>query len=231
MISNIENVLVLISWFSVWILLILFQVVIPLSLQRRVEGLLQEHLDRTLLKSEKADPTLSELDTKNHVENANTDENGDSFLDASVMEKVLQRQSLRMRNMQRTWQVSCFFIFKTSFSACMYIQAAHNVCFCTFVDKLVHLSYVYIGLHDQFGFLCFLSVFRSSYRRIFFHLENLKMFYFVVAHFECSALTAPCCCYMLVFCFIIVYSFPFPRSQFEPNDEILFEICFYNECI
>ncbi|XP_073030341.1 DExH-box ATP-dependent RNA helicase DExH3 isoform X1 [Primulina eburnea] len=82
------------------------EVVIPLSLQRRVEGLLQEHLDRTLLNSEKADPSLSELDTKNHVENANTDENAESFLDASVMEKVLQRQSLRMRNMQRTWQES-----------------------------------------------------------------------------------------------------------------------------
>ncbi|XP_073124607.1 DExH-box ATP-dependent RNA helicase DExH3 isoform X2 [Henckelia pumila] len=82
------------------------EVVIPLSLQRRVEGLLQEHLDRTLLNSEKADSTLSELNTKIHVENANTDENSDSFLDASVMEKVLQRQSLRMRNMQRTWQES-----------------------------------------------------------------------------------------------------------------------------
>ncbi|XP_073307661.1 DExH-box ATP-dependent RNA helicase DExH3-like isoform X1 [Primulina huaijiensis] len=82
------------------------EVVIPLSLQRRVEGLLQEHLDRTLLNSGKADPSLSELDTKNHVENANTDENAESFLDASVMEKVLQRQSLRMRNMQRTWQES-----------------------------------------------------------------------------------------------------------------------------
>lgn len=58
-----------------------------------------------MLNSEKADPTLRELDT-DHVENANTDENADSFLDASVMEKVLQRQSLRMRNMQRTWQES-----------------------------------------------------------------------------------------------------------------------------
>ncbi|KZV54426.1 hypothetical protein F511_09741 [Dorcoceras hygrometricum] len=82
------------------------EVVIPLSLQRRVEGLLQEHLDRTLLNSEKADPNLSELDTKHYVENANTDENADSFLDASVMEKVLQRQGLRMRNMQRSWQES-----------------------------------------------------------------------------------------------------------------------------
>lgn len=79
--------------------------VIPLSLQRRVEGLLQEHLDRGQLSPETV--TDGSVDTKSNekVEDVNLDENADSFLDDSVMEKVLQRRSLRMRNMQRAWQV------------------------------------------------------------------------------------------------------------------------------
>ncbi|PON59154.1 DEA(D/H)-box RNA helicase family protein [Trema orientale] len=78
------------------------EVVIPLGLQRRVEGLLQEHLDRSEL------VTNSSGDDKsiNQVEDTNLDENADSFLDRSVMEKVLQRRSLRMRNMQRAWMES-----------------------------------------------------------------------------------------------------------------------------
>lgn len=80
------------------------QVVIPLSLQRRVEGLLQEHLDRIQLSSE----AVTSTDTKvtDQGEDADPNEDPDSFLDGSVMEKVLQRRSLRMRNMQRSWQVS-----------------------------------------------------------------------------------------------------------------------------
>ncbi|XP_031102720.1 DExH-box ATP-dependent RNA helicase DExH3-like [Ipomoea triloba] len=82
------------------------EVVIPLSLQRRVEGLLQEHLDRIHLSSEKSDGMPSESLAADKVENVTMDENPDSFLDDSVMEKVLQRRSLRMRNLQRTWQES-----------------------------------------------------------------------------------------------------------------------------
>ncbi|XP_059652840.1 DExH-box ATP-dependent RNA helicase DExH3 [Cornus florida] len=78
------------------------EVVIPLSLQRRVEGLLQEHLDRMQLSSENVGKTSA----TDPVEDVNPDENPDSLLDRSVMEKVLQRQSLRMRNMQRSWQES-----------------------------------------------------------------------------------------------------------------------------
>ncbi|GKU91472.1 hypothetical protein SLEP1_g5339 [Rubroshorea leprosula] len=78
------------------------EVVIPLSLQRRVEGLLQEHLDRMQLSSRK----VSESDGTNSIEDVNLEENPDSFLDSSVMEKVLQRRSLRIRNMQRAWQES-----------------------------------------------------------------------------------------------------------------------------
>lgn len=78
---------------------------IPLSLQRRVEGLLQEHLDRTILNSEKAGHTLDKMESSDKAENVDTAEHADSFLDDSVMEKVLQRRSLRMRNMQRAWQV------------------------------------------------------------------------------------------------------------------------------
>ncbi|CAK9142679.1 unnamed protein product [Ilex paraguariensis] len=48
---------------------------------------------------EEVDETMS----NNQVEDLDTNENPDSFLDGSVMEKILQRRSLRMRNMQRAW--------------------------------------------------------------------------------------------------------------------------------
>lgn len=85
--------------------------VIPLGLQRRVEGLLQEHLDRVRLSSGKVTANSGDSEHLDQVEKENPDENADSFLDGSVMEKVLQRRSLRMRNMQRAWQVHlpCFF--------------------------------------------------------------------------------------------------------------------------
>ncbi|GMP40989.1 hypothetical protein CsSME_00011248 [Camellia sinensis var. sinensis] len=82
------------------------EVVIPLSLQRRVESLLQEHLDRMQLSSERVSGTSVDTKATDQVEDVNPDDDPDSFLDGSVMEKVLQRQSLRMRNMQRTWQES-----------------------------------------------------------------------------------------------------------------------------
>lgn len=82
------------------------EVVVPLSLQRRVEGLLQEHVDRMELSSGKISEDLNETKASTtQIENRNlVDDNQDSVLDGSVMEKVLQRRSLRMRNMQRTWQ-------------------------------------------------------------------------------------------------------------------------------
>lgn len=67
--------------------------------------MLQEHLDRTILNSDKAGDTLDKMETDNQLEIVDTAEHADSFLDGSVMEKVLQRRSLRMRNMQRAWQV------------------------------------------------------------------------------------------------------------------------------
>ncbi|XP_052172749.1 DExH-box ATP-dependent RNA helicase DExH3 [Diospyros lotus] len=79
------------------------EVVIPLSLQRRVEGLLQEHLDRLQLSSEKVCSSSAEAKATEEVEDVNPDDGPDSLLDRSVMEKVLHRQSLRMRNMQRAW--------------------------------------------------------------------------------------------------------------------------------
>ncbi|CAH8270070.1 unnamed protein product [Arabidopsis lyrata] len=81
------------------------EVVLPLSLQRRVEGLLQEHLDRQQLSSGKANECVADSQPPKQTEEL-PDENSDSFLDGSVMEKVLQRRSMRMRNMQRTWQES-----------------------------------------------------------------------------------------------------------------------------
>ncbi|KAG5239498.1 DExH-box ATP-dependent RNA helicase [Salix suchowensis] len=81
------------------------EVVIPLSLQRRVEGLLQEHLDRTQLSAGKVGGNADDASI-NKIEDTSQDENPDSFLDRSVMERVLQRRSLRMRNMQRAWRES-----------------------------------------------------------------------------------------------------------------------------
>lgn len=78
--------------------------VLPLSLQRRVEGLLQEHLDRQQLSSGKANEGVDDSLSPKQTEEL-PDESSDSFLDGSVMEKVLQRRSMRMRNMQRAWQV------------------------------------------------------------------------------------------------------------------------------
>ncbi|KAI3664863.1 hypothetical protein L6452_43472 [Arctium lappa] len=80
------------------------EVVIPLSLQRRVEGLLQEHLDRMQLISE--DVASSKSETGHQAQLDNKGCNPDSLVDGSLMEKVLQRRSLQMRNMQRAWEES-----------------------------------------------------------------------------------------------------------------------------
>jgi ATP-dependent RNA helicase DHX36 len=67
----------------------------------------QEYLDRLQLNSEKTIDSLDDVNSKNQVKDIDMDENANSFVDESVMEKVLQKRSLRMRNMQRSWQV-CF---------------------------------------------------------------------------------------------------------------------------
>ncbi|XP_011046462.1 PREDICTED: ATP-dependent RNA helicase DHX36-like isoform X1 [Populus euphratica] len=82
------------------------EVVIPLSLQRRVEGLLQEHLDRAQLKAENVGGSADDAMSTDQTGDISLDENKDSFPDHSVMERILQRRSLRMRNMQRAWQES-----------------------------------------------------------------------------------------------------------------------------
>jgi len=83
------------------------EVVIPLSLQRRVEGLVQEHLDRALLSLDKSGGnTGSSSEVAEKSDNVSLDEQQDSLLDRSVMEKILQRKSIRMCNFQRSWQES-----------------------------------------------------------------------------------------------------------------------------
>lgn len=85
------------------------QVAIPLSLQRRVEGLLQEHLDRAQLNSGKASDGALECKPTDMDRIITLNENPDTMLDDSVMEKILQRRSLQLRNMQRAWQVCLTF--------------------------------------------------------------------------------------------------------------------------
>ncbi|KAK9733114.1 hypothetical protein RND81_04G044400 [Saponaria officinalis] len=82
------------------------EVAIALSVHRRVEGLLQEHLDRSQQISARRSDGSLECKVAEADRNMNLAENSDSMLDDSVMEKVLQRRSLRLRNMQRTWQES-----------------------------------------------------------------------------------------------------------------------------
>lgn len=86
------------------------QVVIPLSLQRRVEGLLQDHVDKILLTSNKVSGELENNSSSKVVEDDEPYERQESLVDGSVMEKILQRKSNRMRNMQITWQVDHFLL-------------------------------------------------------------------------------------------------------------------------
>ncbi|XP_020574910.1 DExH-box ATP-dependent RNA helicase DExH3-like isoform X2 [Phalaenopsis equestris] len=81
------------------------EVVIPLSLQRRVEGLLQEHIDRMELESSKYSKILKRNSTTDDTEEVVND-NQDALVDDVLMEKILQRRSWRMRNLQRSWQDS-----------------------------------------------------------------------------------------------------------------------------
>ncbi|XP_071703455.1 DExH-box ATP-dependent RNA helicase DExH3 isoform X2 [Rutidosis leptorrhynchoides] len=80
------------------------EVVIPLSLQRRVEGLLQEHLDRMQMIN--GDVATCKDEDSHEAEVVNRAGNSDPLVDGSLMEKVLQRRSLQMRNMQRSWEES-----------------------------------------------------------------------------------------------------------------------------
>nr|CAB3493239.1 unnamed protein product [Digitaria exilis] len=91
------------------------EVVIPLSLQLRVEGLVQEHLDRALLSLDRnGGNTESCSEVGKKADNVNMDEQHDSLLDRSVMEKILQRKSIRMRNFQRSWQACMFHMHNNS---------------------------------------------------------------------------------------------------------------------
>lgn len=67
--------------------------------------MLQEYLDRLQLNSEKTTDYLDSMKSTNQVKDIDLDGNADSLVDESVMEKVLQKRSLRMRNMQRAWKV------------------------------------------------------------------------------------------------------------------------------
>lgn len=58
------------------------------------------------LSSEKVRDNLVANPVVGQNEDINADEDQDPLLDTSVMEKILQRKSVRMRNLQRAWQVS-----------------------------------------------------------------------------------------------------------------------------
>jgi hypothetical protein len=84
-------------------------VAIPLSLQRRVESLVQDHLDRTILKSGKANDMLEENSMSEDLKEIQPDVNQGSLIDEHVMEKILHRKSFRMKNFQRSWQVLLYY--------------------------------------------------------------------------------------------------------------------------
>jgi len=81
--------------------------VIAETLQRKVETFAQEHLDRLRLNSEKTTGCPDNVNSNNQVKDIDMDEYDNSFVDESVTEKARQTTSLRMRHMQRSWQV-CF---------------------------------------------------------------------------------------------------------------------------
>lgn len=77
-------------------------------MQRRVEGLLEEYLDRFQLTFGKSRGDMGADSSIQNVEDVGPDENQEFFVDDLVMEKILQRKSSRMRNLQRSWQVHHF---------------------------------------------------------------------------------------------------------------------------
>lgn len=86
------------------------EVNIPLALQRRVESLLQEYLDRIqmneggFLDDGRSDATDSMSVKLN--EDSLLEQTEDHSLDETVLEKILQRRSWRIHNLQRSWQES-----------------------------------------------------------------------------------------------------------------------------
>ncbi|GJV15676.1 hypothetical protein Tco_1360999 [Tanacetum coccineum] len=76
-----------------------FEAVIPLSLQRSVEGLLQEHIDRMQLES--GNDASTTVEDSYEAEPVKRTGNPYPLVDGSLMEKVLQKRSLQMRFMQR----------------------------------------------------------------------------------------------------------------------------------
>ncbi|KAF3789490.1 DExH-box ATP-dependent RNA helicase [Nymphaea thermarum] len=106
------------------------EVVVPLSLQRRVEGLLQEHVDRMQFPLGIRGGNANENETlANEIEDdLLAEENEDPMSDASIREKILQRRSVRMRNLQRSWQV------KMNFSVETLVDTTH-------IDLFIPLTY------------------------------------------------------------------------------------------
>lgn len=120
--------------------------------------MLQEYLDRLQLNSGKTTDYLDNAKSTNQVKDVEMDKNADSYVDESVMEKVLQKRSLRMRNMQRTWQV-CFLLFDLLIFIVGYctlyymLELASNyqksiaVGFIPVVASFLFLSNIISGLH------------------------------------------------------------------------------------
>lgn len=84
-----------------------------------MEGLIQEYLDRLQLNSEKTADCLDNVKSTNQIKEIDMDENANFCVDESVMEKVLQKRSLRMRNMQRAWQVWFFVVWSMLLDICI----------------------------------------------------------------------------------------------------------------
>ncbi|XP_078430848.1 DEA(D/H)-box RNA helicase family protein isoform X2 [Wolffia australiana] len=82
------------------------EVSLPLSLQRRVEALLQEYQDRVEFASSKEIGKALDNSLAESADDLSSSGNQEPWHDASVMTKVLQRRSWRMLNLQRSWQES-----------------------------------------------------------------------------------------------------------------------------
>eukprot|EP01018_Ginkgo_biloba_P010933 Gb_08623 [translate_table: standard] len=84
------------------------EVVIPPGLQRRVESLLQQHLDKKRLNAGQflgaGISGARDTGSLNPNEDGLLEQNDHKTPDSTVLQNILQRRSLRIRNMQRAWQ-------------------------------------------------------------------------------------------------------------------------------
>lgn len=85
------------------------QVVIPLGVQKQVGSLLRQHLDQKRMNANLSlnagIPGARVNDSLTFKDDSLLEQNEHKIPDSTVLENILRRRSLHIRNMQRSWQV------------------------------------------------------------------------------------------------------------------------------